>query len=786
MIGAVEAEGCQIGISLGKAGLPLNCNSKTGYLWCLDFDGFAELDGTGVDDGVNDTVKALSTYCEISPSTTGFKAYVVSDAPPETEFSIDCGPSEFADRFPEIEKYQNRQIEVFSRKRFLALTGNLYNASMTSLQYIPAKDLNGIFDKLHGWAQLEGGEGLQRRAGNNTALHDTDSLPITYSRLKPKSLERVLKFHKHQNEVCWSNAANALARAYGAEGAGYFEEFSKGHYAGRPYKKYDQKDVEDRYHRALSELADQPDGLGCRYLVETARQHEDWPTDTKLEWEDPLESLHVDGDIAPVAPNNPLFASNDSLVSLLNYGNSTWPTPPSPTDTGLADIANGRRFADEYRGELVYVDDTDTWLQFSADTGWIRAKPKAAEAAAKQIAKALVNDAAEAFKTSPDSKTTKNLLTEATRTNKAPQIKAMLQMAISEPGMAKRSCEFDADNWLLGVRNGVLDLRTGKLMLVNPNLLVSKRANVKFDPNADCPRFKKFLREVVPDDDCRAFLLKWFGYVLTGDVSEQKLLFLSGEGRNGKSTLVEVQAHLMGDYAGKISTETLMRTNRNPQAASPDIMSFQGKRLVHCNETAEGRVLDDARVKELTGGDTLVGRGLYGRVNVEFTPTHKLLMAGNHQPSVKDNSEGMWRRIIFFPFNQKIPESKKDKGLLPKLIAEGPGILNLMLKGLAEWRRRGLDIPNTLQNATNAYRDEQDLVAEWLNEQCEVHNTHMAKKTELYSAYKNWCSSSGCYPMARQRFSRQLSKKGYKTASDNRTVQGLRLNQEGRYSELGV
>ena len=442
------------------------------------------------------------------------------------------------------------------------------------------------------------------------------------------------------------------------------------------------------------------------------------------------------------------------------------------------DIANGKLFAIAWRRQLLFVHDTNVWLSFDRNSGWLKTAPKSEEAAAKEAVTILRKKAADAYAKDPDSSRAGKLMARVKRASQLAHLRAMIEMAKSEQGISEQLSSFDADNFVLGVSNGIIDLQSRKLAPFTPEVLVSNRANVMYDPNAGCPRFKQYLKEVVPDDDCRAFLQRWCGYCLTGSVSEQKMLFLHGAGRNGKSVFIELQAHMLGNYGKKIQTEMLMKHFRSPQAASPDIVGLKARRLVYCNETTEGRFFDDARIKELTGGDTLVGRVPYAKSDIEFYPTHKLMIVGNHLPSVTDLSRGFWRRVILFPFEQIIPEESVDKDLLDKLKKEAPGILNWMLDGLDQGTKNGLSIPKVLESATNAYMNEHDILAEWLDEQCERGGS--CAKAELYGAYKWWCQKNGFGPLGRNRFSRQLRDKGYVTASDNRTITGIELTDAAK------
>ena len=234
---------------------------------------------------------------------------------------------------------------------------------------------------------------------------------------------------------------------------------------------------------------------------------------------------------------------------------------------------------------------------------------------------------------------------------------------------------------------------------------------------------------------------------------------------------------MLGEYALRIDTQMLMRQNRSSQAASPDIVNLAGRRLVYCSETTDGQRLDDARVKELTGGDTLQGRELYARSPVTFSPTHKLLMVGNHTPIVQDDSDGMWRRIktLLFPSQFQPGDKGYDPDILAKLKADGPGALNVLLRGFAKFQKTGIQIPESMTRATQQYRDDQDLFGQWLEDNCQLDCSSTTSKEDLYRNYKVWSESCGVRPLARQRFSRRLTERGLKTLPDKRTVKGIEL-----------
>lgn len=448
------------------------------------------------------------------------------------------------------------------------------------------------------------------------------------------------------------------------------------------------------------------------------------------------------------------------------------------TGTG-GDVENGRYFARIWRDKLLFVHETNEVLQFDSLTGWVAAPPGEADRAAKHVLAEMHQAASDLYRTSPDDPKTTRLIAEVKRTNKAPALRAMIDMAGSEQGMTSSLNDFDTDPMQLGVANGVLDLRTRHLLPVSPSLMVTKRGNVFYDRDATCPQWEQFLIDVQPDLDIREFLQRWVGYCLTGSVQEQKFIFLHGSGANGKSVFIELLAWLLGDYAKKIATEMLMQHQRSPQAASPDIVSLKGSRFVYANETEEGRKMAESKVKDMTGGDTLTGRVPYGKADISFSPTHKLAVVGNHKPEIGDCSNGMWRRVCLVPFDVTIDAKSRDPKLLEKLKVEGAGILNWALAGLQQWQQNGLAAPNKIEAATAAYRDEQDIIGEWLNDHCNIGPGRTAKKADLYRAYQHWMKNNGHSPLAQKRLTRRLGTSGYTMLPDKRTLSGLDLNQDG-------
>src|SRR5215469_969273 len=248
---------------------------------------------------------------------------------------------------------------------------------------------------------------------------------------------------------------------------------------------------------------------------------------------------------------------------------------------------------------------------------------------------------------------------------------------------------WDADPLLFGVKNGVVDLRTGKLRDERPGDRITKHSPIPFDPTAKCARFEQFLIEIFENDEALVdYLQRTLGYCLTGLVHEQCVFCWHGTGANGKSTLILLARYIWGNYAVNLPFSALEIQNRN----SNDLVGLAGARLATAVETNEGMRLNQARIKALTGGDPITARRLYHE-SFTFDPTHKLVLAFNHKPTIADDSEGMWRRVHLVPFNRYFQEHERDKKLLDELKAEAPGILAMLVRGCLRYQKIGLDMP---------------------------------------------------------------------------------------------
>ncbi|MDO4507454.1 MAG: phage/plasmid primase, P4 family, partial [Spirochaetales bacterium] len=265
--------------------------------------------------------------------------------------------------------------------------------------------------------------------------------------------------------------------------------------------------------------------------------------------------------------------------------------------------------------------------------------------------------------------------------------------------------KLDQDLDMFVAKNCMIDLATMMGRQSLPEDLSTKRSNFVFKKNATCPTWDKFLMQIFDNNkELIRFIQKAMGYSLSGHTGEQCLFILWGTGANGKSTFLNALQELFGDYSTTTGTETFMKKTSEQ---SNDIARLRGMRLVTTSEAEQGKPLSESLIKQITGGDALTARFLYGEY-FSFNPTFKIFMATNHKPRIKGADNGIWRRIKLIPFNVTIPQEQRDKDLPNKLLAENSGIFNWLLRGYDMWKKEGLLEPEAIKNANEEYRFDMD------------------------------------------------------------------------------
>jgi putative DNA primase/helicase len=367
------------------------------------------------------------------------------------------------------------------------------------------------------------------------------------------------------------------------------------------------------------------------------------------------------------------------------------------------------------------------------------------------------------------------------RSESESRLKAMVNLAATEPEIAIKPNVLDCDPLLFNVLNGTLDLRTGTLRDHDPEDFITKLAPVEFGPEATCPRWGGFLDRIFGgDEELIQFVQRAVGYSLTGSTEEQCLFLLHGRGANGKTTLIETLRALLGDYAAHAEFSTFL--NHRQAQVRNDLARLAGARLVSAVEMDQGGQLSESVVKQVTGGDVVTARFLFHEF-FEFRPQFKVLLAANHKPRVRGTEHAIWRRIRLVPFAVTIPEDEQDHGLLAALIDELPGILTWAVEGCLAWQQDGLGQATAVRDATGEYRREMDGLHEFLRERCVLAPEAKAGATELYDEYRHWCEEVSEKAVSRTAFGLMLAERGLekRRSGRNGSVEwfGIELGTDG-------
>ena len=444
---------------------------------------------------------------------------------------------------------------------------------------------------------------------------------------------------------------------------------------------------------------------------------------------------------------------------------SAWHYDSARTER-LTDVGNAMRLVSLHGSDLRYVPEFKKWLVWDGGR-WLIDEVGEIMRRAKDTAAAIYVEAKNASQAGEQPMADK-LASHAGRSQAVLKLKAMIELAQSEPDIPARTTELDNNNYLLGVANGVINLKTGALREPRREDLITKRALVAYDPDTQAPLFLAFLDRIMGGNAALiGFIHRAVGYSLTGTTDEQCLFFLHGSGQNGKSTLLTAIKELLGDYAMQCPAETLMV--KQGGGIPNDIARLRGARMVATSETEDGRRFAETMIKQLTGQDTIAARFLFAEY-FEFIPNFKIWLAANHKPVIRGDDYAIWRRIRLIPFAVTIPPEEKDGKLPDKLRAEYPGILAWAVQGCLEWQRQGLNPPPEVLAATEEYKSEMDLIGKWIEECCITAPYATAKASALYGNYKRWVEDNGGFPLSSTKFGLKLGDRGYQKEKSGTVV----------------
>ena len=431
------------------------------------------------------------------------------------------------------------------------------------------------------------------------------------------------------------------------------------------------------------------------------------------------------------------------------------------TDFESSDLGNARRLVDAHGEFFRHAPQLGRWLTWDGRR-WTEDSTGEIVRYAKGITDLILDEARITSNT--------ELFKWGVRSQSQPCITNMVHLAKTEPGIPVLVGTLDADGYAFNVRNGTLDLRTGELHPHRQTDLITKLANVEYDPEAKCQEWLKTLDGIFAGDQSMVKCLQLFaGYSLTGDVSEQKMTFSHGSGSNGKTTVMNALRSITGDYGISLASDVLIDTGHDSH--STGITDLRGARFVTATETEEGRRFNESLVKQLTGGDPIKARRMRTD-NFEFQPTHKLWMSGNHLPRINGTDHAIWRRLALLPFEVRFVI---DPTLSDRLIGETSGILAWAVQGCLDWQSSGLQIPEQVERATQDYRESQDHIGRFLADMCVVREDCHVTSAKLRQAYEGWCAEQGDRAWTGTALGRELTNRGYESKHTNMGNQWLGL-----------
>jgi putative DNA primase/helicase len=295
------------------------------------------------------------------------------------------------------------------------------------------------------------------------------------------------------------------------------------------------------------------------------------------------------------------------------------------------------------------------------------------------------------------------------------------------------------------------------------------------EATGECPLWRTFLDRVTAGtDDLQKYLQRIAGYSLTGSIREHAMFFFYGTGANGKGVFINTLRGIWGDHAVVAPMEMFVETkfDRHPT----ELADLKGARLVIAQETERGRRWAESRIKSMTGGDPIKAR--YMRQDFfEFRPQFKLMIAGNHKPSLYGVDEAIRRRIHLIPFTVTIPEAERNPNLADELKVEWNGILRWAVDGCLEWQRIGLAPPEIVLSATREYLEGEDALGQWIGDRCEVGKEFKEAIGALYQSWCLWCEAAREPPGSQKAFSQALDAHGFERSKDTkvRSFIGIRL-----------
>ena len=446
------------------------------------------------------------------------------------------------------------------------------------------------------------------------------------------------------------------------------------------------------------------------------------------------------------------------------------------TEYEQSDHGNAKRLLSKY-GRIIRYHSSDLgegWFIWDG-TRWCRDKKQDIYQKAKDTIDCMYDELK-----GLDGLKQRNNLNFILRSKNQRGLTSMIASAQNEPGVFMEMNNFDSHKDIFNVKNGMVDLQTGELLPHDMKLFITKLSEIEYNTDASCPRWNQFLDEICPDKEAQGYLQRFFGYTLSGHNRAEKMLVLNGLGGNGKGVLLDTITKIMGDYTRVAESSTILK-RKNERSSSNDLADLYGYRLVRASETAANQILDEARIKIITGGNTIKCRLLYKQY-IEYIAQFKLVLETNHKPIIESQDNSIWRRVDRLDFDNTFNEADgtRDEFLRDTLESELEGILLWMVNGAIEWYKIGLATPEAIADLNISYKEELDEIGGFLEICTEKDSSSQVSKKTLYLLYTFWCKHIDEYPLSKKAFGKRLEENGFahKRSNGVESRTGIKLNTE--------
>jgi putative DNA primase/helicase len=439
------------------------------------------------------------------------------------------------------------------------------------------------------------------------------------------------------------------------------------------------------------------------------------------------------GDVVVLAESWGLDGCHNAIMDYIQEAGAK---PKTSIQDTLNDTGNAERLFKTYGENLRYIPELNRFTIWDGDF-WKLDNPANTETIRLCINVSRVISHETGFGMSD--KDFKDVLAWAKSSLSASRLNAMATLVRSLDGITVSLREFDKNPMLLNCQNGTLNLETIEFTPHKQSDMLLRVTSVVYNKAAECPIWiESFLNTIMESSaDLIPYLQKIAGYSLTGLNKEQSFFYCYGVGRNGKSTLVNTIVGIMGDYAAQCESDLFMAKQFAPEGHNEALANLQGKRLIATTEVESGKRLAPALLKKITGGESIKTSRKYEH-EIEFVPECKIWISGNHKLEIPDATLSIWRRVKMIPFSVIIPESQVNTELFNDLKTEWPGILNWMVEGCKQWQLHGLNDSIAVKRATGQYRDEQDMVTQFIEDKCVIGFEYSVAKSDLYKTFENW------------------------------------------------